>query len=498
MKTQAATKAYRVRSSLNHPIIDADGHMIEFAPPVEDYVREIAGSKCVVVFGEFHRRFHGEEDQRRLFTRQVGPAWWNYPNKNTYDRATAALPKLLHQRMEELGMDFSVLFPSMSIVQVQRAGSPKQNSNVDPEMRRIRARAVNAYRSDICREFSDRLAPAAEIPMETPEAAIEDLEYAAKKLGMKAISIESTLRTIPEYEQKYPGIRAGAIRSDTKGAWLDTYGIDSQYDYDPFWAKCLELKIAVMSHGSGRGFTGRSSPTNYMYNHIGHFADAGEALCKSLFFGGVPRRFPKLKFAFLEGGVGWAFRMYCDTIGHWEKRGKHGIKNYNPANLDRSLYQELHARFGGPQVQKRLDQVLRVGGGLAVEPVPDDELLDEFRLAKIERKQDIKDVFDRNFFFGCEADDHCNALAFQTKLAPMGTRLNAMFSSDIGHWDVPEMGDVVPEAYELVEKGLLTEADFRKFTFSHAVTFFAGVDPDFFKGTAVEQAVEKELQSLGR
>ena len=37
----------------------------------------------------------------------------------------------------------------------------------------------------------------------------------------------------------------------------------------------------------------------------------------------------------------------------------------------------------------------------------------------------------------------------------MGARLNALFSSDIGHFDVPDMTEVVPEAYELVEHGLL-------------------------------------------
>jgi hypothetical protein len=40
------------------------------------------------------------------------------------------------------------------------------------------------------------------------------------------------------------------------------------------------------------------------YNHIGHFASAGHAVAKALFFGGITRRFPDLNFAFLEGGVG--------------------------------------------------------------------------------------------------------------------------------------------------------------------------------------------------
>ena len=57
-----------------------------------------------------------------------------------------------------------------------------------------------------------------------------------------------------------------------------------------------------------------------MYNHIGHFAAAGETFCKALFLGSVTRRFPDLKFAFLECGVGWACTLYSDLLGHWEKR----------------------------------------------------------------------------------------------------------------------------------------------------------------------------------
>jgi hypothetical protein len=48
------------------------------------------------------------------------------------------------------------------------------------------------------------------------------------------------------------------------------------------------------------GWGSRVSVNNYMYNHIGHFAAASEALCKGLFFGGVTKRFPGIKFMFLE------------------------------------------------------------------------------------------------------------------------------------------------------------------------------------------------------
>ena len=40
-----------------------------------------------------------------------------------------------------------------------------------------------------------------------------------------------------------------------------------------------------------------------------------------------------------------------------------------------------------------------------------------------------------------------------------------MFSSDVGHWDVPDMTVVLEEAYENVEKGWLDKAQFRDFVF---------------------------------
>jgi hypothetical protein len=94
-----------------------------------------------------------------------------------------------------------------------------------------------------------------------------------------------------------------------------------------------------------------------------------------------------------------------------------------------------------------------------------------------------------HFYFGCEADDPMNARAFQGN--PYDARLRAVFSSDIGHWDVPDMREVVEEAYELVEEHRITERDFRDFMFVNSVTLWTGMNSDFFKGTAVENAVEK-------
>ena len=112
-----------------------------------------------------------------------------------------------------------------------------------------------------------------------------------------------------------------AARSATAARYrLDTFGVDSAFDYDPLWAKCVELGIAPVFHSSLQSHRVTRSATSYVYNHIGGLAASHESLCKSLFLSGVTHRFPTLRFGFLEGGVAWACSLLGDLVGHWEKR----------------------------------------------------------------------------------------------------------------------------------------------------------------------------------
>jgi hypothetical protein len=79
---------------------------------------------------------------------------------------------------------------------------------------------------------------------------------------------------------------------------------------------------------------------------IGHFATAGHAVAKGIFLGGVTRRFPQLRFAFLEGGVGWASQLFGDLIEHWERRNAKALERMNPTRLDRKLLMELVEKYG--------------------------------------------------------------------------------------------------------------------------------------------------------
>ena len=79
------------------------------------------------------------------------------------------LPRLLHERLPELGIDLSVIYPSFGLL----------FSHFDDELdRRGACRALNRFNADVFAEFSDRLLPVAEIPMHTPADLADFLRYA--------------------------------------------------------------------------------------------------------------------------------------------------------------------------------------------------------------------------------------------------------------------------------------------------------------------------------
>jgi predicted TIM-barrel fold metal-dependent hydrolase len=463
--------AAQIRAQLDHPIVDGDGHLIEYLPALAGYLREegIDPSAATIQrllpgrFGPDEDWYQASADDRARL-RIARPPWWGAPARNTKDLATALFPSLLHERLDELGIDVSVVYPSMGLAFL----------HLEDEDERIGAcRALNRYCREQFEPHGDRLVPVAAIPMHTPEEAIAALDHAVTTLGFKAVLCAGYVQRTVEgvSDEAAPWAR-----------WLDTYGLDSAHDYDPFWARCRELKVAVAFHSGSIGWGSRLSPSNYMLNHLGHLAEGQHSLAKSLFLGGVTRRFPELRFAFLEGGVAWAASLYADLVGHWEKRNRAAMEHLNPATIDRKLLFEL-VQAHAPEVD--LDPAL----GALPKRVEDPAMLDEFAACAIERPEDIADLFATRFFFGCEADDPLVRTAFDTRANPFGARLNAVFGSDIAHWDVPDMSDVLHEAWELVEHELIGEDDFRDFTFANPVRFFTEVNPDFFEGTVVADAV---------
>jgi predicted TIM-barrel fold metal-dependent hydrolase len=467
-----------IHRQLGHPVIDIDGHMAEHLPTLAPYLEAEGLSlshpslrRMIPPYGGTDRTWHEQSPAERAATRTPRGPWWSAPARQTIDLATALFPALLHQRLDEIGIDFGVVYPSLGLCFLHTP---------DDRYRRGTCRALNRANAATFAPLADRLTPVAAIPMHTPSEAVAELEFAVQELGFKAVVCAG-------YVQRPFEALAGADPELARYAfWLDQFGLDSAHDYDPVWAKAQELGVSIAFHSGFIGMTPYRSPSSYVFNHLSMLAEGQQSLAKSLFLGGVTHRFPDMNFVFLEGGVAWAAALYSDIVGHWEKRNLAALRQHlDPSLIDRRLMLEMMTTYATDA--PRLDPALTAR---ATEP---EDMLDEWAACGIGQARDIKARFADRFYFGCEADDPLTSMAFNTTINPFATELKVMMGSDIAHWDVPDMTEVLEEAWEMVEHGWIDADAFKKFTFTNPARFYTGTNPAFFKGTVVELAVDELL-----
>ena len=473
-------RAAQIRAGLKHPVIDGDGHWMEPIPVFLEYLSEVGGTRCVDELRALWRRnaaWYRASAEQRQHQRLRRAIWWGVTS-NTLDKASALLPALLNERLPELGIDFALIYPSFGLT---------INAMGQDDLLCASARAYNRMTADMFAPFAGRFAPVAIMPARTPRQAIEELEYAVGELGYKAIMLRGN------QERPIPSAAEGI--DPQKAAWYcDNIALDSPYDYDPFWQRCVDLGVAVTQHSGSPRWVDRASITNFTYNHVGHFAESNHAFARGVFLGGVVRRYPSLNFGFMEGGISWACQMCGDMIEHWEKRRRAGLQS--PRDTDVAELRRLIERYGDERLKSKADAIMKSLDAFRPECSLEElarpeHVTDDFEAAGVNSKADVRAVFSGNFYFGCEADDHATVMAFDPR---MGVRLRPVFSSDFTHFDVPDFREVIPEAFEMVERGYVTEQDFREFTFTNAARLHTRNNPDFFKGTVVEHAVAGELR----
>jgi predicted TIM-barrel fold metal-dependent hydrolase len=478
-QTQTLTAA-SIHAQLEHPVIDADGHFLEMMPLVND---EIVAHLETVGGKELRERylaspsalmdtaaFEADRSSRSVTANwRSMPSWWGNPVADPRDRATAHLPRLLYERLDELGVDLMFAYPSWTLGLLLTR---------DSDLRAPICRAVNKYSSRLFAPYADRIIPAAIIPMETPDEAVEEIDYAVGELGHKLVVLGGQ------------ATRAVGESGDPAASRIDVFGLDSPYDYDKVWAACVRNQVAPVFHSSLQMTHPARSITNYSFNHIGGIAHSHEALCKALFIGGVYRRFPELRFGYLEGGVMWGASLLADLLGHWDKRGAHAINDLDPNQLDVEAVIQYVKRYGTTEM---IDNTPRIAEHLRRKPGRPSQL-DDFEAAKIEQPEDIIDPFVRQSFFGCEADDPLMPFAFQSTIEHQKVVLQPILGTDVSHWDAPVMNDVLCEAFEPVSDGFITPDQFRALTFSNAVKLHGSVNPSFFSGTSCEKEAGAELE----
>jgi len=468
----AESSAPEIRDRVGHPMIDGDGHLVEVREAIVGFARgrrqesllDDPVARGLLVPGEEHLRFPPLAQRRHLYAHKANR--WFTP-ANTRDYAAVTMPGLMHERLPETGFDFGVVYPTFGIHIAHIPGD---------KARRGLCRLYNEMVAEDYAPYRDRLSPVAIIPLSTPDEGIEELEHASS-LGLRAFLIPSFVwRTIPAFADAPPEYASRMRR-------MDTFGCDSEYDYDPFWKRAVELNAPISAHLSGAALMDHISPSNSLFS-AGQFAATAESLAKSLFLGGVLHRFPELRVGLLEGGVAVGVRLYSDFVGRFEKRGPQGLARLDPRSLDTAELARLAGRYN-----RRLADVppARLVPALAPEEGGDND----FEASGVRSAPDIRDQFCRSLFWGCEGDDPLIGVAFDRRVNPLAAVVPAFVGSDIGHWDVPTFGHPLTEAYEQVERGLLTPDQFRDFTFSNAVRFYAGDRADFFADTAVAAAAKE-------
>jgi hypothetical protein len=200
-----------------------------------------------------------------------------YFNQDEYDRnlggtlakhGVTAEQHLADMALE--GIDVQVLFPT---------GMLGYGNNREAELAVALCRAYNNWLHDFCAADRRRFRGAAAMPLQDVRAAIQELHRAVGDLGMIAALIPTTV---------YPGKDLGGR------------------EFDDFYGEVQRLGVPLAVHRtSATGAVGFERFTNFTAMHAVVPMYELSAAVANMVIGGVFERFPDLKVAYLEAGVGW-------------------------------------------------------------------------------------------------------------------------------------------------------------------------------------------------
>jgi uncharacterized protein len=200
-------------------------------------------------------------------------------------------PKQRLARMDQEGLDKSVLYPTLGITW--------EIETDDPELSAAYCRAYNRWIVEFCSGSGGRLVPIAHVSLGDPQAAVRELERAVKA-GCKGAFVAPT--TITRKAHGHP-------------------------DHDPVYAAAQDLDIPIGLHPTFEPadwtfskFDRIKGPPGLFFGVMFSHHSTMQAFT-SLFVYGVFDRFPKLRVVVLESGAGWigwwldrADAVYTDTL----------------------------------------------------------------------------------------------------------------------------------------------------------------------------------------
>jgi hypothetical protein len=195
--------------------------------------------------------------------------------------------------MDANGVRASMCFPTFAGFN----GMSLARSTVDQETTNIVVAAYNDWHIDeLAGEHPGRFLPLAIMPVFDPAAMVVEIKRVAAK-GCHAVSLP---------EAPY-------------GVGLPEFG-DHDY-WDPVFAACCEHDVAICLHIGGSFGLIQRPPTGMIDNIIILAPQLSAIIATDLILSGTFVRFPTLKVALSEGGIGWV-GFYLDRLDRhvWNQR----------------------------------------------------------------------------------------------------------------------------------------------------------------------------------
>lgn len=252
-------------------VIDGDGHVGSTQRTWDEYLEEpYRGRRPRIV-----KDNNGSD--RWMVEGQLWPKPYGISSgqpegiKGSMLRPGVSDPQVRLSDMDSEGIDIAVLFGNLP--ELILAGLS------DKGLAHAMARAYNNWLVDFCEADSQRLKGVAMLSLHDVGDAIAEMQRATQELGHVA----------------------AMLATNVKGKDLN------HPDFLPLFAEAERLAIPLCVHGapSTLSFAGADRFENYFYTHvIAHpFEQMISLMC--IVCSGVLKKFPKLKVAFLESGIGW-------------------------------------------------------------------------------------------------------------------------------------------------------------------------------------------------
>ena len=253
-------------------IIDGDGHIIEDQPAIIAHMdspyRDIFGKKGFVFppLDHLHAGRAVETPPQRDGRAPVGPKGWL-------------------DFIDDVGIEWTVLYPTVALAYGKMVS---RDAAVET------CRAYNDWLSETYLKRDPRFKGMALIPMQDPEEAVKELRRAVTKLGMLGGMLPSNGLPQPLGAKTYWPVYTEA---DRLGCCLAIHG----GCHDRFGLDHMNMYVPVHALGHPWGLTV-------------NFAD--------IVYNGILERFPRVRIAFLEGGIAWLLlameRLHASHETHFQ------------------------------------------------------------------------------------------------------------------------------------------------------------------------------------